>query len=125
MTEQAPLENTTVVNDEDKPLDPAVERVRRKMMRLMAISVGIMMVGLMAVLFAIVYKISARDTPSAETADFYETVLALPAGAKIVSQSLSGERMSLLVDRADGRQTLYVLDVASGKRIGRIEIGTE
>jgi len=43
--------------DEEQPLDPAMERVRRKMVRLMVISIGIMMVGLMAVLGAIVYKI--------------------------------------------------------------------
>ena len=45
--------------DEEKPLDPAVERVRRRMLRLMVISIGIMMTGLMAVLGAIVYKIGS------------------------------------------------------------------
>ena len=44
--------------EDEKPLDPAMENVRKKMVRLLAISLGVMMVGLMAVLGAIVYKIS-------------------------------------------------------------------
>jgi hypothetical protein len=41
---------------EEKPLDPDMEKVRRKMVRLLAVSIGIMFIGLMAVLGAIVYK---------------------------------------------------------------------
>lgn len=124
MTEQAPLNQASAAGDEDKPLDPAVERVRRKMMRLMAISVGIMMVGLMAVLFAIVYKISARGTPPSAASDYYETVLALPAGGRIVSQSFSGDKLTLLVEHS-GRQTIFLFDTSARKVVGRIEVGTE
>ena len=53
-------------NDDDAPLDPAVERVRRKVMRLMGISVAIMMVGLMAVIGAIFYKISSSGSEKTE-----------------------------------------------------------
>ncbi len=123
MSDQAPSDQTSAFNDEDKPLDPAVERVRRKMMRLMAISVGIMMVGLMAVLFAIVYKISTRDDSATDQADNFETVLELPVGARIVSQSLFGDRLTLLVDHESGRQTIFVFDVTIGKVTGRIETG--
>ena len=52
----------TKVNDDDldeKPLDPEMEKVRRKMVRLLAVSIGVMFIGLMAVLGAIVYKIHA------------------------------------------------------------------
>ena len=48
--------------DEDKPLDPMVENVRRRMMRLMVVSIGIMMIGLMAVLGSIVYKYNTIET---------------------------------------------------------------
>jgi hypothetical protein len=41
---------------EEKPLDPEMEKVRRKMVRLLAVSIGIMFIGLMTVLGAIVYK---------------------------------------------------------------------
>ena len=46
------------LDGEEQPLDPAMERVRRKMIRLLAVSIGIMVIGLMAVLAAIVYKIN-------------------------------------------------------------------
>ena len=46
------------IDGDEQPLDPAMERVRRKMIRLLAVSIGIMVIGLMAVLAAIVYKIS-------------------------------------------------------------------
>lgn len=125
MTDQSPPKQSSAFDDDDKPLDPAVERVRRKMMRLMAISVGIMMVGLMAVLFAIVYKISARGEQSVNVTDRFETVLELPKGARIASQSLSGDRLTLLVEHADGRQTIILFDTAKRGVVGRIEIGAE
>lgn len=121
MTDQAPIHQASSVNDEDKPLDPAVERVRRKMMRLMAISVGIMMVGLMAVLFAIVYKISVRGGPTVQDGDYFETALSLPQGSRVISQSLSGDRLTLLVEH-DGQQAVLVFDTAAGKLVGRIGI---
>lgn len=123
MTEQAPLNQANAGDDEDKPLDPAVERVRRKMMRLMAVSIGIMMIGLMAVLVAIVYKIPARDEAPARPDDYFETVIQAPAGARIASQSLSGDRLALLVEHADGRRTIILFDTAARKVTGRIEIG--
>ena len=124
MTDQAPSNQASAIGDEDKPLDPAVERVRRKMMRLMAISVGIMMIGLMAVLIAIVYKISARGTQAAPVGGTFETVLPIPAGGRIVSQSLSGDRLTLLVEHS-GRQTIFLFDTATRKIVGRIDIGEE
>ena len=43
-------------NDDEKPLDPAAERVRRKLVRFMAINLGILFLALMAVVAALVYK---------------------------------------------------------------------
>ena len=49
--------------DAEKPLDPAMERVRRRLARLMVVSIGVMLVGLMAVLAAVVYKSSDSGSP--------------------------------------------------------------
>ncbi|MEZ5812488.1 MAG: fimbrial protein [Rhizobiaceae bacterium] len=125
MTGQPQFNRAPAADDEDKPLDPAVERVRRKMMRLMAVSVGIMMVGLMAVLLAIVYKVSVRSDAAGGKGDYFETVLALPEDGRIVSQSLSGERLSLLVEHGAGRQTIFVFDTATRKLAARIEVGAK
>jgi len=47
--------------DQDTELDPAMERVRRKLTRLLAVSAGIMGLGFLAVLVAVIYRVS-EDT---------------------------------------------------------------
>ncbi|MDK1478005.1 hypothetical protein QN226_04685, partial [Sinorhizobium sp. 6-117] len=47
---------------EEKPLDPAMENVRRKMVRLQLVSAGVMLVMLMAVLGTIVYKVNRQNS---------------------------------------------------------------
>ncbi len=56
------------VVEEEEPLDPAVERVRRKLVRLLLVSSSVMLLGFAAVAIAVFYRISesgARpdDTP--------------------------------------------------------------
>ena len=56
------------INDDDldeKPLDPEMEKVRRKMVRLLAVSIGIMFIGLVTVLGALVYKFTRSDDSAA------------------------------------------------------------
>ena len=50
---------------DEKPLDPAAERVRRKMVRFMGINLGILFAAVMAVVLALVYKSvsTAPETP--------------------------------------------------------------
>ena len=107
--------------DEEKPLDPMVENVRRKMMRLMIISIGIMMIGLMAVLGAIVYKYNTSGISSAETdAPVAQNLpiltsrnIALPKGAVIETSSLAGSRILLRVKFSDGSIHLMVFDMSN------------
>ena len=114
--------------DEDQPLDPVMEKVRRKMVRLLVISIGIMVVGLMAVLGAIVYKISnpAKDESAALATDSSSTIssieMDLPAGASVSSASLHGNRMLLNVSLVDGGQEYWVVDLASGEVVSRLHI---
>ena len=115
--------------DEEKPLDPMVENVRRKMMRLMVISIGIMMIGLMAVLGAIVYKYNTSGISSAEidapvaqkpspTSEQKSPMLVsgnvvLPKGAVIETSSLAGSRILLRVKLSDGSIHLMVFDMSN------------
>ena len=63
------MSNVEPDEQEEKPLDPVMENVRRKMVRLQLVSAGIMGVMLMAVLAAIVYKVTQRapETPVASS----------------------------------------------------------
>lgn len=129
---------TNGLND-DKPLDPAVERVRRKMMRLMGISVAIMMVGLMAVIGAIFYKISGGGkkniaTPPSEqkipipqlgTLDITTDIvgnITLPQESRILKANMDNGRILLSIRHGDGAMSLWVYDLAANRVFARIAI---
>lgn len=118
-------------DEEDKPLDPAVEKVRRKLVRFVAVNLGLLFIALMAVLAAIVYKSSSRpEQPAAASAGapspaegaFLSGDIALPAGAKIVSQALSGNRISIDAELADGSRAIFLYDVSERRMIGRFAV---
>ena len=116
----------TYQDEEEQPLDPVMERVRKKMIRLMVISIGIMMVGLLAVLFAIIYRIGnnpadqevqATEVPAG---DPVELSLDLPAGTRIVSSTVDNNRLVLHTVTADGVAEFFIIDTRNGKLVGRI-----
>ena len=99
--------------DDEKPLDPAIEAVRKRLARLMVVSIGIMMVGLLAVLGAIVYKTTGRTAVSVTNGTF-----AVPAGMVVVDQSLDGDRMALRLRSADGTETIMLFSMLDGSAKG-------
>ena len=118
-------------NDDEKPLDPAAERVRRKLVRFMAINLGILFLALMAVVAALVYKSMtvppetpavASDIPSSNVTSGR---IVLPSGARLVSQSLSGNLLSLHVALAQGGEAILIYDTAQGRVVARHELATE
>ena len=115
-------------DEEEKPLDPAVEKVRRKLVRFVGINLALLFLALMAVVGAVVYKsrslepasVAGGDIPSPE--GMVEAEIALPAGARIVSQSLSGNRVAIDAALADGSRAIFVYDFAERRMIGRLAI---
>ena len=119
-------------DEQEKPLDPAVEKVRRKLVRFVAINLGLLFIALMAVVAALVYKSRTVAPPSSEVAveapspeGVAEGRIPLPAGAKIVSQSLSGNRISLSLEFSDGRRAIYLYDIAERRIVGRFAVTEE
>lgn len=118
--------NTDLEQDE-KPLDPAAERVRRKLVRFMAINLGILFVAVMVVIAAVVYR--SWSTPKAPTAEIAAPIgetargqIVLPKGAMIISQSLSGGRVSLHIAIDSEDEAILVYDIATGRLIGHYDI---
>ncbi len=117
---------------DEKPLDPAVERVRRKLVRFVGINLGLLFLALMAVALAIVYKSRTPETaeaggaiseiPTSAGGAAIEGDIVLPAGAKVVSQSLSGNRITLLAELSDGSQAIFLYDLAERRLIGRLGV---
>ncbi|MER8478739.1 MULTISPECIES: fimbrial protein [unclassified Mesorhizobium] len=116
--------------DEEKPLDPEVEKVRRKLVRFVAINLGLLFLALMVVIAALVYK--ARNAPPAApplTSDIQVSAgepvsgdIVLPVGARVVSQSLSGNRLSIDAELADGSRAIFVYDTTERRIVGRFSI---
>ncbi|WP_411033381.1 hypothetical protein [Shinella sp. BYT-45] len=125
---------SNIENDdqEDKPLDPVMENVRRKMMRLQLVSGGIMLLMFMAVLAAIVYKISARDgKPEAAVSagglavpsDAPVKVTArLPDGFAVSAVSQSGGQILFYGAMADGARKALLFDIAAGRIVAEIDV---
>lgn len=121
---------------DEKPLDPEMEKVRRKMVRLLAVSIGIMFIGLMTVLGAIVYKFTRSDDaqlPAAQVAGSsagvpsdapIEAVAALPAGFVVDSISLDGNRIGFFGRAADGSMRVIVHDISVGRIVSDVVVIT-
>ncbi|QDY99955.1 fimbrial protein [Nitratireductor mangrovi] len=119
---------------DEKPLDPAAEKVRRRLVRFIAINLGILFVAVMAVLAAVVYKVGLTDdggpsdgagVPSPAETPFVEKTIALPTGATVLSQAVSGHRLSLHVRLAGGGEAVFVYDTAEGRMTGRFDLVSE
>lgn len=115
----------------DEQLDPATERVRRKLVRFMAINLGILFVALMAVVIAIVYRAFLSDSPpgpevvteipAPPPGSMLTGEIALPEGARVISHALSGNRLTLDIE-VDGQRSILVYDIAEGRTIGRFTL---
>jgi hypothetical protein len=112
-------------DDDEKPLDPAVERVRRRLSRLMLIAGLTLGLGMFAVFGAILYKIMipTNRLASAVAADAAPRVVAasLPAGARLASTALDGDRMALTYD-VEGGTLVLVVDLRSGLVVSRLRV---
>lgn len=119
MSQQAPDERS------GDSADPAMERVRRKLVRFMAFNLGFLGLALMAVLAVIVYRSmtpSPGDVAAPASGEMMTGEIALPAGARVLSHTLSGNRIALDAELADGSRTLFVYDMAEGRMIGRFAV---
>ncbi|MDB5553516.1 MAG: hypothetical protein JWL86_3500 [Rhizobium sp.] len=127
------MTNPNFTDEEEKPLDPAMEKIRRKMVRLLVVSSSVIILGLMAVVFSIVYKID-RNKPDqsrlpANTATATPDIvpaarqsITLPEGFVLESSSLSGNRILISGAGADGRKRMIVYDIGTGKQVTEIEV---
>ncbi|OJU05880.1 MAG: hypothetical protein BGN83_14650 [Rhizobium sp. 63-7] len=124
------MSNVEPDEQEEKPLDPVMENVRRKMVRLQLVSAGIMGVMLMAVLAAIVYKVTQRapETPVASSGFSVPSeqplaaTVALPAGFVVENTSLSGNQILFYGRLADGQRKALVFDATVGRIVADITV---
>ncbi|MEI2299494.1 hypothetical protein [Ensifer sp. MJa1] len=119
-------------DQEDKPLDPAMENVRRKMVKLQLVSAGVMLVMLMAVLGTIVYKLTRNDAKApiqAATAVVpseapVNAVAALPAGFTVTNVALSGSQVLFYGNLPGAEPRAIIFDIAAGRIVADITVRT-
>ena len=88
-----------------------------KARRSFAISIGILLLGFMAIGFALVYR-AMRDAPPPAMA---ESVV-LPAGAEVVSALVSDGAIHVTYS-LDGVTTLALFDSATGEMVQEVGLG--
>ena len=114
--------------EEEQPLDPEVEKVRRKMVRLLVVSIGIMILGVMAVLAGVVYKVVEPDgapqteLPAASSGVPLQLTGTLPSGFAVEEVSLDGTRILFFGLMADGSRSAIILDATSGGVVAEIAL---
>lgn len=119
---------------EDKPLDPAMENVRRKMVRLQLVSAGVMLVMLMAVLGTIVYKLtrtngSAQAAPTTAAVSVpadapVNAIAALPAGFTVSDVALSGSQLLFYGSLPGAEPRAIVFDIGTGRIVADVTVRT-
>lgn len=115
----------TDFEQDEKPLDPAAERVRQRLVRFLVINLGILFFAVMVVIGAVIYRAGFFSKSPAATASpaviATDAAITIPSGAEILSQSVSGDRLSLHL-RQTGADTIVIFDLTTGKQLGRFAI---
>lgn len=122
--------------EEDEPLDPVMEKVRVKMVRLLGISIGLMLLALITVLGAVVYKISqGSETPAAEAENIEPNTMPaqnlvllenlevdVPEGTRIISSNLSSGNLLLDLRLSDGARQFWIVNLQTGDVLSRVTL---
>ena len=118
------------VEEEEAPLDPAMERIRRKMVLLQLVSGGILFLCFMAVLAAVVYKVAQRPEPTAvatsggfsvPSGQPLSATAQLPPGFIVQSVSLSGSQI-LFYGQLKAEQKVMVYDLTAGRVVADVTV---
>ena len=100
------------------PLSPEAKAILAKARRSFGISIGILLLGFIAIGFALVYRVM-RDSPPPEVA----AVISVPAGAEVMSAVVADGAVNVTY-RIGGVVTLGLYDQKSGELTRSVVIGT-
>ena len=110
-------------DETDKPLDAAQLRLQARLTRLLLWSGGIMVLGLVAVFAAILYRVNrpeARPTLDPSRPPVSDTI-ALPPGGRVVASRLDGTTLVITVEHPGGG-TIVLVDALTLKAMRRLDL---
>ncbi len=124
------MSDTELDNGDETPLDPEMEKVRRKMVRLLAVSLGIMFLGVMAVLAGVVYKVIGDDGSPERIAETLpgpndpplDVTAVLPEGFRVDDISLDGSKILFFGRTSGGATRAYVFDMLTERVAATVDI---
>ena len=75
----------------------------------------------------IAYEVTGRvsDSVIVSAGDYGSATVTLPDGARVIAMTGEGDRLSLLVEDADGGQRVITIDRRGGAVLGVIELESE
>lgn len=100
-------------------MSPEAQAIFKRARRSFAISMGILLVGFMAIGVALVYR-ATRDAPPPATVE----AVALPAGAEVISSVMAEGRINVTYS-LDGAVMLVLYDAATGELVREIALSAE
>ncbi len=84
-----------------------------------------MMLGLIAVFAAIVYRLGQPSAELPRSGVTVEASVPVPPGARLVSADLDGNTALLTLESGDGATSLLHMDLATGRILGRYALAPE
>ncbi|MEP0520072.1 MAG: hypothetical protein ABJO09_01870 [Hyphomicrobiales bacterium] len=123
-------QNDPLLDDDEKPLDPAVERVRIKLRRLLMGSSLIMVLGFIAVFGALYYRITqtseSDETTTTQMSGAVSEIaatLALPSDlGSLVDVSLSRGQLVASFENGPDMYTILIINRSDGSIVERYEM---
>jgi hypothetical protein len=91
-------------------------------LKLLVVVMGVLLVGGTVALVAAVVMRGRSGAVAALARPPAATVVALPAGARVVATEMSGDRLLVRLALAQGGEQLVIFNLATGARITTIEL---
>lgn len=91
-------------------------------LKILVVVMGIMLFGGFAVLVAVVAGRLSRGGSVASTARSFTAAIDIPRDARIEALTAGTDRLVLELVLPEGRRQLVVIDLATGARLGTIEL---
>ena len=92
-------------------------------LKILVVVMGVMLVVGFAALVALVAGRVSRGGPAGTAAHrFAASPIDIPRGARIEAMTTGSDRLILALELPDGRRQLVVIDLATGVRLGTIEL---
>jgi hypothetical protein len=92
-------------------------------LKIAVVVMGVMLVaGFAALILVIVGRVAHRGAGASSDRPFPSTAIEIPGGARIEAMTTAPNRLILDLVLPDGERQLVIIDLASGARLGTIEL---